>query len=554
MLVILDNFEHLTAASPLVADLASACPGLTVLVTSRSPLRLGGEHQFPVAPLPLTGSVSIDDLESSPAVRLFDQRARAASPSFELTAENTSAVMDICRRLDGLPLAIELAAARIKLFSPQALLKRLDRRLQVLSGGARDLPERQQTLRDTVAWSYDLLDASERSLFARLAVFSGGCTLAAAEAVCGPDRNAPETGDILESLAALVDNSLLVPKSGRSVALEDKEPRFVMLETIREYAVERLESSGEAEALRCVHALYFLTLAEHTQPEVTERMLEEWLAALEEEHDNLRAALGWAIRSRKPDLGVRLGLTLWRFWAERYRLGEARRWLEAVLALGELEGETGGIDPELPARRWAFLHLVTGMPSAGQGDYERAVALYEQSLILYRNLGHKKGTSGPLRELGIVAYMQGDYERAISLSEQALTVSREAGSSFAAGLAICTLSDALRAQGEVERARTLLEESLVSLRRRKYPLRIANALAIMISRLGSIECETGSAAHAMELFRESLRLARRFGFTYDALICLEGMARAMTIQRTGRRTRRDFWGSPPPCVKRWARP
>ena len=530
MLVILDNFEHLLAAAPLVAGLVSACPGLTVLVTSRSPLRLGGEHQFPVAPLPLTGSVPRDDPSRSPAVRLFDQRARAASPSYGLTAANVSTVLDICRRLDGLPLAIELAAARIKLFPPRALLKRLDRRLQVLAGGARDLPERQQTLRDTVAWSYDLLSAGERTLFARLAVFSGGCTLEAAEAVCTPERDGPESGDILESLAALVDDSLLVSRSETSDGDADAEPRFMMLETIREYAMERLESSGEAEALRRVHALYFLTLAESTQPEVSEPMLDEWLGVLGEEHDNLRAALGWAIRSREPDLGARLGLALWRFWAERYHLGEGRRWLEAVLALGEPEGEAGGLDPELSARRWAFLHLVTGILAAGQGDYDLAVELYEESLARYQNLGHKKGTSGPLRELGIVAYIQGDYERAIRLSEQALAVSREAGSAFASGLATCTLSDALREQGDVQRAKTLLEESLTSLRSKTYPLRVANALAVTLSRLGSIECETGSVGRAMELFREGLSLARRFGFTYDAMICLEGMARAKTIQ------------------------
>jgi tetratricopeptide (TPR) repeat protein len=204
--------------------------------------------------------------------------------------------------------------------------------------------------------------------------------------------------------------------------------------------------------------------------------------------------------------------------------------LEAVLALGGPEAEAGGADPALPARRWAFLHLVTGILAAGQGDYDRAVALYEKSLVLYRNMGHRKGMSGPLRELGAVAYHRGDYERAVRLSEQALAITREFGSTFGSGLAICTLADALRAQGDLERARMLLEESMVSLRSQTYPLRVVNALATTLTRLGSIECEMGRDARASELYRESLVLARRFGFTYEAAIRLEGMARVAVMQ------------------------
>ena len=293
-LLLLDNFEHLLAATPLVADLVEACPGLTVLVTSRASLRLGGEHQFPVSPLPLPEATSLaaaDVLSQSPAVELFRQRARAVTPDFELTAANASTVARICQRLDGLPLAIELAAARVKLFSPQALLARLDRRFQLLAGGARNLPERQQTLRDTAAWSYDLLDAEEQTLFRRLAVFAGGCTLEAVEAVCGPGTDGPEESDVLETLASLVDNSLLVSRSETPARREYEGPRFTMLETIREYAAERLESSGEAEEMHRAHALYYLALAEAAQPEASVHMQEEWVATLEEEHDNLRAAL-----------------------------------------------------------------------------------------------------------------------------------------------------------------------------------------------------------------------------------------------------------------------
>jgi predicted ATPase len=545
MLLLLDNFEHLLTAAPLVAELVEACPDLTVLVTSRASLRLGGEHQFPVSPLSLpeaTSLAAVGVLSRSPAVELFCQRARAVTPEFELTVANASAVARICQRLDGLPLAIELAAARVKLFAPRALLDRLDRRLQLLGGGARDLPERQQTLRGAVAWSYDLLDAEEQALFRRLAVFAGGCTLEAAEAVCGPGTDGSEEGDVLQILAALVDNSLLEARSETPARGGYEGPRFTMLETIREYASERLRSSGEAAEMGRAHAIYYLALAESTQPEVSAREPLEWLGLLEEEHDNLRAALRWVIRDREADTAARLVLALWRFWAERHHLSEGRRWLEAVLALGR--PEAGKAEPsDLPARRWAFLHLVAGILAAGQGDYNRAIVLYEKSLALYQNLGHRKGMSGPLRELGIVATYRGDYDEAVRLSEQALAISREFGSAFGSGLAVCTLADALRARGDIERARTLLEESLAFLRRQTYPLRVANALAITLAKLGSIEYEMGRDARASKLYAESLELMRRFSFRSAAVDCLDGVARVAAMQGRPERAARHLGAS-----------
>ena len=523
MLLLLDNFEHLLQAVPVVADLSAACPRLTVLATSRASLRLRGERQFPLSPLSFTQGASV---ERSPAVRLFDERARAVWPGFELGATNGATVAEICKRLDGLPLAIELAAARVNLFSPKALLGRLELRLPLLSGGARDLPERQQTLRDTVAWSYDLLVPAEKALFRRLAVFAGGFTLEAVEVVCG--QATPWDESVLETLASLVDKSLLVSRIDAAADPGAVEPRFAMLETIREYAAQRLGSDAEAEEMHRAHARYYLALAESVQPEASTHSLTEWLGVLEREHDNLRVALRWAIRNRDVSFGTRLALMMWRFWPERQHVTEGRRWLEAVLALGE--PEEGVTEPTLNARRWAFLHLVTGMLSGGQGDFDRAVELFEESLALYRNMGHRKGASGPLRELGGVAYHQGDYERAVSLSEQALNISRESGSAFGAGLAVCTLADTLRAQGETERARTLLEESLATLRRKTRPQRVANALALTLSRLGSIECELGRDARALELYRESLKLARQFGFTFDVFVCLEGVARVEALQ------------------------
>jgi predicted ATPase/DNA-binding XRE family transcriptional regulator len=303
MLLLLDNLEHLLPAAPMVADLTRECSQLTVLATSRAPLRLSGERQFPVPPLYLEEGAPV---AYSPAVRLFYERAVAVAPDFELGAANVSAMAEICRRLDGLPLAIELAAARVKLFPLKALLDRLDRRLQLLSDGTRDLPERQQALRDTVAWSYDLLDADEQTLFRQLAVFAGGFTLEAAEAVCG--TGTPEDAEVLQTVASLVGNSLLVSRAESSSRLE--EPRFTMLETIREFAAERLRSSGEAEEIHHAHALYYLALADAAQPEASAQMFNEWLAVLDRDHDNLRAALRWAIRHREVDIGTRPGLMM----------------------------------------------------------------------------------------------------------------------------------------------------------------------------------------------------------------------------------------------------
>jgi len=532
MLVLLDNLEHLPAAVPMVADLIGSCPRLTVLATSRAPLHLTGEHQFLLRPLSSSGATHPEStgVPTWPeAMELFRQRARAVAPNFELSAANASTVARISRRLDGLPLAIELAAARVKLFSPKALLDRLDLGLQLLAGGARDLPERQRTLRDTVAWSYDLLAEDEKLLFGRLAVFSGDFSLGAAEAVCGPEAE----GDFLETLASLVDNSLLVSRAEAAAREEDEEPRFAMLGTIREYAAERLRSSGEAGEIHRAHALYYLTLAETTQPEMlvpTQR--EWWWRRLEEEHDNLRAALRWAVRSREGDTATRLALALWRFWSARH-LSEGLRWLEAVLTVGG----TGGAEPEEQARRRAFLLLVAGILATRHGDYDRAVALDEESLALYRELGYRKSTHGPLRELGTVAYYRGDYERAVHLHEQALAIAREFGNASGLGLAVCNLADTLRARGDLEQARSLLVESLASLRQQeqrlsiKRRLPVINAIVNTLTRLGSIQCETGEDARAASSYGESLQLMWRYvGRAYETASCLGGLARVANMQ------------------------
>ena len=540
MLLLLDNFEHLLSAAPLVADLVRACPELKVLVTSRAPLRLGGEHQFPVTPLPLPDTAPqspADILEQSPAVELFRQRAQAVLPAFELTATNGITVARICRRLDGLPLAIELAAARVKLFSPQALLGRLDRGLQLLAGGTRDLPERQQTLRDAIRWSYDLLDAGEQALFRRLAVFAGGCTLEAVEDVCGSEADEQVGSSVLETLASLVDNSLLVSRSEPSTCQEEDDSRFTMLETIREYALERLASSGELQEVQRKHAQYYLALAEAAQPETSGRLdgVAAWwskLAGLGREHDNLRAALRWSVENQEAETGARLALALWRFWIEHSYLSDGRQWIETVLALDEAEGRTKEAPHPLPARTKAYLLQVTGILAEAQGDYGNAVELYEESMAVYRDLGHKKGVSASLRQLGFVAFEQGDYERAVRLHEQSLALAREFGTTFGIAWSMRALADALRAQGDLKRATMLLEESLALSR----GLENAWGFVRTLASLGSVACEAGEYERALRLYEESLELGWRVGLKHTILPCLEGLAQVAVAQGRMERT------------------
>jgi predicted ATPase len=330
VLLLLDNFEQVVAAAPSLVDLLGACPGLKMLVTSRAVLRVPGEYEFAVPPLALPALKYPPDAEAlshSAAVALFLQRAEASRPDFHLTDANAPVIAEICVRLDGLPLAIELAAARIKLIPPQALLARLEHRLAVLTSGARGLPARQQTLRNTIKWSYDLLTPDEQRLFRRLSVFMGVCTLGAVEAVCGE-----ADAVALDGIASLVDNSLL-----QQTEQAGEEPRFVMLETIREYGRECLEASGEREEIRRAHASYYLRLAEEAEPQLASAEREQWVHRLEKEHDNLRAVLSWSIERKEAATAVRLGGALWRFWLLQGHLSEGRKFLEKALAMAGKE-------------------------------------------------------------------------------------------------------------------------------------------------------------------------------------------------------------------------
>src|SRR5688572_14628259 len=367
-LLLLDNLEQVPESAPVVDGLLSSAANLKILATSRTPLGLYGEHEFPVPPLSLPDPDSLpllENLTEYEAIRLFVERARAVRPDFSLTEENGPAVVEICERLDGLPLAIELAAARIKLLPPQVLLDRLGNRLKLLTGGARNLPERQRTLRNAIEWSYGLLDEGEKLLFGRLGVFSGGATLEAIEAVCDARGDLPT--DVFDGASSLLDKSLLRQEEGAV-----GEPRFVMLETIHEFANVMLEESGEVEAVRRAHAEYFLALAEEAEPMLWGAEDAAWLDRLEREHDNMRAALSWAIEHEETTLALRVSGALRWFWYMEGYYGEGRRWLEAAL------GKDWGAAAEARARALEGV----GWLASSQGDLDRAQAAANEGLML----------------------------------------------------------------------------------------------------------------------------------------------------------------------------
>lgn len=505
LLLLLDNFEQVTAAAPLVAELLAVCPRLTILVTSRAPLRVRGEQEAAVAPLalPTLGRrLPVPELARYAAVQLFVQRARAVQPTFTLTPDTAPDVAAICIHLDGLPLAIELAATRIKLLPPAALLTRLEgaygtTSLQVLADGAADLPERQRTLRDTLAWSYDLLAPDEQQLFRQLAVFAGGCTLEAAETVCG--HNAGR--DVLAGLASLLDKSLL----WRTERV-DGEPRIGMLETVREYALERLEASGEAADTRRRHAAFYLAAVERAEqgltvpaPATVLARLETVLAQLDHERDNMLAALRWAIEngaraeaaarlkewralSGRSEVGMRLAGKLWRFWQVSSYLREGREWqwldggrawLDTLLALST--DDEGAISAEL---RTMMLYGA-GVLACWQGNHARAESLTRESLDHYTQLDDRRGMANALNNLGNIALDQAAYAHAIALFEQSLVLRRAAGDREGAAASLNNLAAVAAAQGNDERALALYEESAAVIRATDNTTMLAHVLANM---------------------------------------------------------------------------
>ena len=450
LLLVLDNFEQVMDAASLVADLLQGVARLKVLVTSRFVLKLHAEYEYPVLPLacPERGRLPTDctALSQYAAVALFIARARQVKADFAVTNENAPAVAEICARLDGLPLAIELAAARVKLLTPQALLPRLASCLKLLTGGARDRPARQQTLRGAIDWSYDLLSEEEKALFARLSVFVGGWTVEAAEAVC------PAVGDVcldpLDGLSSLADKSFVRQEEDA----RSGEPRFTMLETLREYASERLVASGEWEDARRTHANYFLQLAEEAEPHLTGHAQVAWLARLEIEHDNLRAVLRWALDSMEIGLGLRLAGIVGRFWWVRGYLSEGRGWLDEFLVAANPRDDRAISSAYALALNWA------ARLADKQGDYTRTAALAEESLSLFRELGDKRGAASALNILGRAAMRQGDYARARALHEEGLALCRECGDTSGLAASLNNLGILVAEQGNYTQAMELHQE------------------------------------------------------------------------------------------------
>ena len=496
MLLILDNFEHLLPAAPLVADLLAACPHLKVLATSRQPLSVRGEHEFSIDPLPLPDPATPSDaisLTDNPAIALFTQRAQAVLPGFSLSPSNAAHVAAICRSLDGLPLALELAAARLKLLPPDALLARLEHRLTVLTGGAQDLPARQRTLRATLAWSDALLAPEQRALFRRLAIFAGGADLAAIETIhrmLGGDETT-----LLDDLAALVDHHLVLRSDAGGTV------RLSMLETIREYACEQLRTAHELDAARRAHATHYLLFAERAEPALGGADGTRMLVELEVEHNNLRAALGWSREVADAEIGLRLAAALWRFWSIHGHLREGRDWLETLLALDARQREVA-----LHVRAKA-LHGA-GVLAYHQDDYARAIQLYEECLALRRTLHDRSGIAAMLNNLAIIAAQQDDYPRAIVLYEESLALKEEAHDERGVATTLNGLGIVLDLQGEHERAWELLSRSLAIKRR----LGDRAGCARSVNNLADVAYRCGDYDRAIALCEESLALGRELHY------------------------------------------
>jgi predicted ATPase/DNA-binding winged helix-turn-helix (wHTH) protein len=476
-LLLLDNFEQVIAAATVVAETLEACPSLKIVVTSRSCLHIYGEQEFPVTPLP-----------QNSAIELFAQRAAAVWPGFAINAENAPAIQEICSRLDGLPLAIELAAARTRVLSPRAILDRLQRPLQLLTGGALDQPERQQTLRKAIDWSYSLLNDAEQRLFRRLAVFVGGCTLEAAEAVCNTRRDLGI--EPLEGLSSLVDKNLVQPMDRAQT-----ESRFTMLETIREFAVERLLESGDHPSTRRAHAAYCLVLAEEGNPELSAADRTRWLTQCDVEIDNFRAALDWLFQTLDLDWGVRLSVALFRFWDMREHLSEGRARIETVLLLcGE----------ERTRDRARLSHFLGALASA-LGDYRAAEHSLQRSLSLYEELGDESGIAASLNALAIVARDRGDYGSAQANFERSLACWRLLSDRLAIARCLHNLANVVKVRGDYARARWALGEATDIFEE----LGDRSGAAWSINQQGDIARETGDMANAREFYRRALTAFRK---------------------------------------------
>jgi predicted ATPase/DNA-binding CsgD family transcriptional regulator len=522
LLLLLDNFEQVVEAAPPVAALLGACPGLKALVTSRVRLRVSGEREYPVPPLTLPTLEALstaNEATDSEAVRLFVDRALAVRPDFALTAENAPAVAEICRRLDGLPLAIELAAARVKVLSPPALLARLERRLPLLTGGGQDMPARQQTMRAAIGWSHDLLAPEEQVLFRRLAIFVGGFTLEAAESIVGSD-----VGDVLEGIASLADKSLL-----RQAEHDVGEPRFGMLETIREFGLEQLATGGDEAATRRAHAVWYGQLAERSWERFTSKADAEWLDQVEADHDNLRAALVWLEQNDDTAAALRLAGALWPFWHRHSHRREGHGWLERTLDQAWQFGGGG-------AARVRALYGAAYL-ARNRGDYERANALATECLELTSELGDRWGASRALQLLAFVALAQGEYDRTTAYAGQALELLESLGE--ASGFTAWARSDlgmATYGRGDLAQALHVLEEALAVYRR----FADSFGTALTLGYLGLVECDRGEYTNAAARFTESLPLWQEVANQENQSEWLAGVATLAAAQKEFEQAARLF--------------
>jgi predicted ATPase/class 3 adenylate cyclase len=515
-LVLLDNFEQVGAAALPVADLLAGCPRLKVLVTSRERLHVRAEREFPVPALALPDPKHLPDLISLSqyaAVALFIERAQAAKPDFQVTNANAPAVAEICVRLDGLPLALELAAARIRLFSPQALLTRLGQRLPLLTSSARDVPARQQTLRQTIQWSYALLTEAEQRLFRRLAVFVGGCAFQAVEAVS--EDVAEEQTSVLDTVTSLLDKNLL-----RQTEQEDGEPWFMMLETIREFGLEALAKRGELEAVRHVHAEYYLQLAEEAEPALQGPQQEVWFHRLEQEHDNFRAALSYLLeqgeRGESIEMALRLGVALSWFWQVRSHTHEGWTFLERALERSE------GVAVAVRAKAL----YVAGFLAWRVGNLNRSEELCQQSLVLFREGGDVTGMGNALWTLGNTSWVKGELATARFHLEESLKLSKETGDKFIMAWSLTVLSVVNFDQGDYTQGYSHAEEGLLLFRERGDKRGIAYALnQLAYGHLGE-----GDAVKAHPLYEESSALFKEIGEKTYERFALCGLGRVAFLQ------------------------
>lgn len=563
-LLVLDNFEQVLPAATMVTEILGECKALKILVTSRACLHIYGEQEFPVAPL-----------KQDSAIELFVHRATAVRPNFAMTADNETAIREICARLDGLPLGIELAAARTKVLSPSAIRGRLQSRLQLLTGGARDLPERQQTLRKTIDWSHDLLDGSEQRLFRRFSVFSGGGTLEAAEAVCNTGLDLGM--DPFEGLSSLVDKNLV-----QRVDVPDSEARFSMLETVREYALEQLAASGEEASVRKAHAAYCVVLAEEGNPELSARERTAWLSRCDIEIDNFRSALDWLMENQNLEWGLRLAVALFRFWDMREHLIEGRTYLEAILrlagngntkerakvsqflgVLATAQGDFGADRDFLMLSlalyeevndQWGVAVALNALAVCARdgGDYSASQLNFERSLDRWRALGDKLSIARCLHNLANVVKARGDYSAAQAALCEATSLFEELGDRSGAAWSINQQGDITRDQGDLAGARSLYQRALSAFRQAGDRWGSARSAAD----LGYIECAQGDYGAAQAAYREALEIFTELKHRRGIARALEGhacvavaqgrAARALTLAAAAQHLRQLISAAPLP--------